>query len=131
VRLFSNMKELSDEEISTDIRSCPRDNSGIRSRWWTWSYHGAEFTLDAVSVCMVEVMAIVTSIEVAAMATVTTDIMAITPIVDTTMVVIRSCYWPRYFRRRFRRHPVTGHQPCGIKFHRALHSREQANAAPP
>jgi len=39
---------------------------------------GAEFTLDAVSVCMVEVMAIVTSIEVAAMATVTTDIMAIT-----------------------------------------------------
>jgi len=51
-------------------------------------YHGAEFTLDAVSVCMVEVMAIVTSIEVAAMATVTTDIMAITPIVDTTMVVI-------------------------------------------
>jgi hypothetical protein len=49
---------------------------------------GAEFTLDAVSVCMVEVMAIVTSIEVAAMATVTTDIMAITPIVDTTMVVI-------------------------------------------
>jgi len=40
---------------------------------------GAEFTPDAVSVCMVEVMAIVTSIEVAAMATVTTDIMAITP----------------------------------------------------
>jgi hypothetical protein len=47
---------------------------------------GAEFTPDAVSVCMVEVMAIVTSIEVAAMATatVTTVIMAITPI----MVVI-------------------------------------------
>jgi len=49
---------------------------------------GAEFTPDAVSVCMVEVMAIVTSIEVAAMGTVTTDIMAIIPIMDTTMVVI-------------------------------------------
>lgn len=46
---------------------------------------GAEFTLDAVSVCMVEVMAIVTSIEVAAMATGTTDVMAI--IMDTAVVI--------------------------------------------
>jgi len=48
-------------------------------------------------------VAIVTSIEVAAMATGTTDVMAI--IMDTA-VVIRSRNWARYFRRRFRWYSV-------------------------
>jgi ABC-type antimicrobial peptide transport system permease subunit len=50
-------------------------------------FMGVEFTPDAASVLTVEVIAvaIVTSIEVAAMATATTDVMAI--IMDTVVVI--------------------------------------------